>query len=281
MGGLKPNADIVNLHHGFLRPLACCMLCVDLWILIHHLYQLGVFSVPLAQQTTTDMFLVALETLSAGCLVSMVSAKDILNFLHHGYAIHCIVAVTFAFESSDDGAFRSMLGIAMLNVGVQIAAFGQVSTCIILMLFMCWLPGHMMLCAHSADLAYVPLTRRTCQRSFGYFISGVLCRLNFQGKLKLQSEARYLQQFADAELGKAHVLPRGCGPALMSPKEESLTTFVFIRWIHGTIPDFPGHAAWCVLGFLGHIPQKQSLTPMPARANTVPKQQLEFLINNW
>jgi len=279
--GLKPKADILDLHHGFLHPLACCMLFVDFWILVHHLYQLGVFSVPLVQQTTMDMFLVALETLSAGCLVSMVFAKDAINFLHHGYMIHCIMAVTFAFESSDNGALRSVLGVAMLNVGVQIMVFKQVSTFIVLMLFMGWTPGHMLLCAQSLEVAYIPLTRRTCQRSFGYFISGVLCTLYFQTKMKLQNDGRYLQQFADAELGKAHVLSKGCTPILRSPKVEYLATFIFIRWIHGTIPEFPGHAAWCVLGFLGHIPQKQNLTPMPAKAKTVPKKQLELLINNW
>merc|ERR1712137_3734 len=220
-------------------------------------------------------------TVGAGCLVSMVFAKDAINFLHHGYAIHCIIAIALAVENLDNGVLRNVLGMAMLNAGVQIVAFKQVSACILLMLFIGWLPGHMLLCEHSAELSYLPLTRRTCWRTLGYFISGVVCTLYSRRRVKLPNEARSLQQFEDVELGKAHVLPRGCSQFLISQKEENLTTFIFIRWIHGTIPDFPGHAAWCVLGFLGHSPQTPKLTSVPTRPSTVPKEQLEFLINNW
>jgi len=100
----------------------------------------------------------------------------------------------------------------------------------------------------------------------------------YSRKIKLQNES---QEHGEFEITKVHVMP-DC-ELRISEKEEDLATFVFIRWIHNTLPDFPGYAAWCIVSFLGYLPQKYNLPSASKRAisTTASEEPLGLLMSTW
>jgi len=261
---------------GFLRPLACCMCCVDAGILLAHLHRFHAISMTLTDcQTTMHTSLVVLETLEAGCLLSMVFANDVVSILQHGFAVHCTMAIALFIENWNSLNSGSLLIIALLNAGYQLLVFGQISSLMLLTILAGWVPGRLVL-GNAAEEAFLPLTRRTCQRSFGYFLCTVVCTMYYSRKKKLRNES---QERDELEITKVHVSP--VDEFRISSNEEDLATFIFIRWIHNTLPSFPGYAAWCIVSFLGYLPQKYKLPSAHTRAILASEEQLGLLMNTW
>jgi len=85
--------------------------------------------------------LVLLETLEAGCLLSMVFANDAISILQHGYAVHCTMALALFIENWNSLNSGSLIVIALLDAGFQLVVFGQISSLMLLMILAGWVPG--------------------------------------------------------------------------------------------------------------------------------------------